>query len=290
MADETHSFIGNDILVHNSVYCTFQEVVGGCNYAGNPIQMIVDMYKFRLRPYLEKAFESYAKKWNTENIQDFELETIADSAILLAKKKYVLDLTWEDGIQYPSQSKIKAKGVEIVQSSTPVFSREHLKDLLKHLFREKKNLNLPNFIKVLKELKTQFMNEDINRIAFGSSIGDYEKGIACDKGKLEVLPHCPIHVRASGYHNLLINQNPNIKKKYSLIKTGDKVKYYHAQDDFGKPIVFAYLPGSFPYEIAPPVDYELQFQKAIIDPLNRFIDALGFQKLSSNLIITKTLF
>lgn len=274
----------------DSVYCTFQEVIEGSDYQGDPIEMITKMYEFRIKDYLRKAFEQYAKKWKTTNIQDFELETVSASAILLAKKKYVLDLAWSEGVSFKAQEKIKAKGVEIVQSSTPVFARNRLKELLKHLFREKKELNMKNFVGELKKLKTDFMNSDINDISFGASVGDYEKGIGNDTTKLEVLPHCPIHVRGSGYHNYLINQSPKIKKKYSLIKTGDKVKFYHATDDFGKPIVFAYLPGNLPYEIAPDVNYELQFQKAVIDPLNRFIDALGFQKLSSNLVISKQLF
>ena len=283
----------NDVAIYgdtDSVYCTFKEVVEGSDFEGDPIDMILKIYKFRVKDYLQKAFEQYAKKWNTTNIQEFELETISAAAILLAKKKYVLDIAWDEGISFARQEKIKAKGVEIVQSSTPVFARNKLKELLKHLFKEKKDLNLKNFVGELKKLKTDFMNSDINDITFSSSVGDYEKGIGNDVSKLEVLPHCPIHVRASGYHNYLINQNPKYKKKYSLIKSGDKVKFYHATDDFGEPIVFAYLPGNFPYEIAPDVNYEIQFQKAIIDPINRFIDALGFQKLGSNLIISKQLF
>jgi hypothetical protein len=248
------------------------------------------MYKFRIKDYLNKAFEQYAKKWGTTNIQDFELETISASAILLAKKKYVLDMSWEDGHKYEAQAKIKAKGVEIVQSSTPIFARTRLKVMLKQLFIEKKGLNLKLFVNQMKELKTAFASEDINNIAFGSSIGDYEKGVACDSTKFEILPHCPIHVRAAGYHNFIINQNPKYKKKYSLIKSGDKVKFYHALDDNGKPTVFAYLPGNFPYEFAPSVDYELQFSKCIIDPMNRFVEALGFPPLNSNLVTSKQLF
>ncbi|MCK9576018.1 MAG: DNA polymerase domain-containing protein [Candidatus Pacearchaeota archaeon] len=274
----------------DSVYCSFQEAVNGSDYQGDPVEMIIKMYKFRIKDYLGKAFDQYATKWGTKNIQDFELETISASAILLAKKKYVLDLVWQDGISFEAQAKIKAKGVEIVQSSTPPFARTKLKEMLKYFFKEKKQLNLKAFVNELKSLKTQFQNEDVSNIAFGSSIGDYEKGIANDTSKFEILPHCPIHVRGAGYHNYLINQNPKYKKKYSLIKSGDKVKFYYAKDDSGKDIVFAYLPGNLPYEIAPSVDYELQFAKTIIDPLNRFISALGFPELSSNLVTSKQLF
>lgn len=291
MDDETHTFIGNDILVHNSVYCSFEEVVNGCNYDGNSNKLIYDINKFRLKEFLNNAFEQYAKKWNTKNIQDFELESIARSAILLAKKKYVQDMAWQlPDIEFKPQEKIKASGVEIVQSSTPLFSRKYLVDILKIIFKYKKDLKLRDFVNELKKLKQEFLASEISDISFGSSIGDYEKGIANDKEKLEILPHCPMHVRGAGNHNFIINNDKKLRKKYSLIKTGDKIKYYHALSDMGECNVFSYLPGSFPYECAPSVDYEKQFEKAFIEPLNRFIDALGFQTLSSNLIISKSLF
>ena len=48
--------------------------------------------------------------------------------------------------------------------------------------------------------------------------------------------------------------------------------------------MFAYFPGDFPYELAPPVDYEVQFEKTLIDPLNRVLQSIGLQTLNRNLI------
>lgn len=290
--DDTHTFIGNDILVHNSIYITLQDVVKSCNWQGDVVDMIIKISKLRLNEIFKNAFEKYSKKFNTKNIQEFELETISHSAILLAKKKYVLDIAWtDDQIKYESKSKIKSKGVEMVQSSTPPFARKYLKELLKELFEQKKNLNLSIFIGKIKKLKEEFLLEDIQSISFGSGVGDYEKGIGNDIAKLEVNPHCPIHVRGAGYHNFLINQDQKLKRKYTLIKSGDKVKYYYAKiDKQGGMNIFSFLPGTLPYEIAPEVDFDTQFAKCIIDPINRFIDAMGFPKISENLISTKSLF
>jgi DNA polymerase elongation subunit (family B) len=282
-----------DVAVYgdtDSVYCSFEEIWKGCDFAGTANELILLMYNHRIKKFLGKAFEQYGTKWNTENIQDFELETISASAILLAKKKYILDIAWQGpNITYGKQEKIKAKGIEIVQSSTPVFARKYLKEILKILFDKKKTLVMREFVNELKKLKQEFLTNEIDNITFGSSIGDYEKGIGDDKNKFEILPHCPIHVRGAGYHNYLINKDSKLKKKYSLIKTGDKVKYYYADED-GACNVFAYLPGNFPYEFAPSINHELQFEKCFIEPINRFLEALGFQTLTSNLIISKQLF
>ena len=98
-----------------------------------------------------------------------------------------------------------------------------------------------------------------------------------------------MHVRASGYYNYLINSS-KWKNKYQLIKTGDKVRYYYAQNSEGGENVFAYLPGNYPVEVAPPVDYDTQFAKCIIDPINRFILAIGMCPLSPELIVKTQLF
>lgn len=276
----------------DSIYFTFQEVIKSCNWSEDPVTLIKDVTKFRLKEFYKKGFDNYAKRFNTDNIQDFELETISHSMILLAKKKYVLDIAWTDNnIQYESLSKIKSKGVEIVQSSTPLFARNHLSELLKDLFKYKKELSLSLFVGKIKELRGKFELEDIETISFGSGIGDYNKGIGNDVTKLEINQHCPIHVRGAGYHNYLINNNQKLKRKYTLVKSGDKVKYYYAKvDRTGGMNIFSYNPGAYPYEIAPPVDYDLQFSKSIIDPINRFLTAMGYAKISPELIISKQLF
>lgn len=275
----------------DSAYVTFQEPLFGSDWSGeDPTEFVLGVYNHRLKDYLKKAFDKYGESWGTENIQDLEMETISYSAIFLRKKKYVLDLRWKDpGVLYNPQEKIKAKGVEIVQSSTPSFIRIRMKKLLEYIFREKDKLNLRKFAELLKAEKQAFTVENIENVAFSSSISDYEKGIADDRKKLVINPHCPIHVRAAGYHNYLLN-NSKWKNKYQLIRSGDKVRFYYAKAERGEENVFAFLPGNYPVELAPPVDYDLQFSKGLIEPLNRFISAIGLPPISSDIIVRTQLF
>jgi len=275
----------------DSVYVTFEEVVKSCDWKGEPMQLIMLIYKNRLLDYLQNCFKKFSEKYGTENIQDLELETISYSAIFLKKKKYVMDKAWKagegDGVFYSQQQRIDAKGVEIAQSSTPAFARKKMKELLSVIFKEKSNLNLKNLSELLKKEKKEFLLDSIENISMSSAVGDYEKGISGDQKELIVNSKCPIHVRAAGYHNYLVN-NSKWKNKYQLIKSGDKVRYYYAAGDGEN--VFAYLPGNYPTEIAPPVDYDTQFAKCIIEPLNRFIVAIGMPPISPELIIRTKLF
>ena len=75
--------------------------------------------------------------------------------------------------------------------------------------------------------------------------------------------------------------------KYIPIKSADKVKWYYAKDrNFD---CFAFLPGSYPGEIALEVDYDVQFEKTILEPCNRIISILGYNTLTSNLCYTAAL-
>jgi len=286
--------VKNDVTIYgdtDSAYISFQEPLFGSDWSGSdPTEFVLGIYNHRLKDYLKKAFDKYAEMWGTENIQDLEMETISYSAIFLRKKKYVLDTRWKDpGVYYEPQKKIKAKGVEIAQGSTPVFIREKMKILLEYIFREKNKLNLREFAEILKREKQAFTLEPIENISFSSSISDYEKGIEDDRNTFKVYSHCPIHVRAAGYHNYTVNQS-KWKKKYQLIRSGDKVRYYYAKAGRGDENVFGYLPGNFPVELAPPVDYDTQFSKGLIEPLNRFISAIGLPPISSEIIVRTQLF
>ena len=277
----------------DSCYVTFEEVAEGCDWKEDPRDLLLKIYQYRIKDYIEKSYLSYAEQTGTENIQNLEMETISHSAIFLKKKKYCLDLAWKvgagGGIRYDPQQKIKAVGVEIVQSSTPAFARNKIKDLLKIIFREKNKLSMRNLSDLLKKEKKAFILDNIENVSMSSSITDYEKGVADDRKRLVFNDHCPMHVRAAGYYNFLVN-NSKWKNKYQLIKSGDKVRYYYATNQEGGENVFAYLPGSYPVEIAPAVDYDMQFAKCIIDPLNRFIVAIGLPPLSPELIVRTQLF
>jgi len=278
----------------DSTYLSFHDVMKSCDWPlGDGKNFVLGLYKHRLKDYIEQCFNLYAKRSGTDNIQKLELEKIAWSGIVLAKKKYVLDLAWKDpGISYDHLAKISPTGVELVQSSTPKFCRTHLMDLLEILFREKQDLNLVKFTEKLRELKDQFKLSDVTEISKNTSISDYNKYIIQDKDKLSIAKKCPAHVRAAGIYNYKINNNQKLKRKYPLIKSGDKVSWYYAKAPFNEKEfdVFAYTPAHHPYEMAPEVDYDRQFSKVVIEPINRFVQTMKFGAIPPNLITSKRLF
>ena len=73
----------------DSCYVTFEDVVKSCDWTEDARELIFQIYNYRLKEYLDKNFNAFAKSAGTENIQNLEMETISYSAIFLKKKKYI---------------------------------------------------------------------------------------------------------------------------------------------------------------------------------------------------------
>ena len=275
----------------DSNYVNFGNIISSCEFDGEPLDIILKINEHRLAGYITKCLDVYAKKWNTINYQDFELEAISRNAIFLGKKKYIVNLTYEaPGKHYKDLSRIKPTGIEIVQGGTPPFAREKLIFLLKHLFETGRKFEIRTFVKMLREIKSEFRIQKPEAISIGVGVNNIEKFILNDTTKFEVAKGCPMHVRASGYHNYILN-NSKYKAKYSLIRSSEKIKYYFvAVNSEQENNVFGYLNGSYPYEYAPPIDFDAQFNRTILDPINRFIEVMGYSPLSPNLLLVSALF
>ena len=274
----------------DSSFVSFKEIIDKCDWKGTEKAFILEIYNKFFAKYLDKCYDIYSKNCGTDNYQNFELEKISDAGIWLAKKKYVYNVIWKDpGIDVEPLTDITAKGVEIVQSSSSKFVRETLKNLLKYIFTKKKAFNIVEFANILKKHKEEYKLKNLEDIAASSSIGDYEKHVLMDREKIVLEKGCPIHVRAAALYNHAL-YNSKYKKRYQPIRSGEKVKYYHVKTNNPEENVFAFIAGSFPVEFAPPIDYDVQFSKSIIQPINRFIEAMGFSPVSARLVVSTQVF
>lgn len=280
----------------DSCYVQFEEMYESVEWLGEKLtidQFIMKLYNFRLKDYIFKCMEKYAEATNTENFLVFELETIAYSGIWLAKKKYLQNIAWEDKIgideRYPSLKKVKTIGFDTIQSSTPALARKQLTEVLKLILSEKPTTSLlKRLVDYLKQCKKEFQLANIDEICFNKRTNNIEKYIVDDTIEFQYGLKCPPNVKAAGFYNFLMNQNSKYKNKYKMIGNGEKLKLYHCKHETCE--IFAYQPGSHPYEFAPQVDYETQFEKSVIDPLNRVLLAVGLQTLNRNLIYSTSLF
>lgn len=271
----------------DSVYVCFdyaiQSVDGLTLSNKDSLEFCLAINRHRLKGYFEQAFEKYAQHFNTNNRQNFELENLSRSGIWLAKKKYVLKVSYKDNKheRLLDKESLIIKGLEAIQSSYPIWARNHLQSLYSYLLDLGYDLDLErDLIPKLNDLKSECNRLSVDEISFNFSVRVYEDylkslvPLVMEKGM-------PIYGRAAAYHNHLIKKNNN--QKYALIRSGSKIKFYYAAPNEHDFDIFAYAPGSYPEEIAVPLDREQQFFRLIIEPINKLLVSMGYPELTADL-------
>jgi hypothetical protein len=293
--DTTHTFIANDILVHNSLFVSFKPAMDHCEWRhayGTELEFIQALDEHRYAGYFKKCLDEHAAEYGVENKQDFELERISESIINIAKKKYIQHIIFEDGIPYDRMTYMYPKGVELVRSSTPLFARDKIIGIVKYLFENPDTFTIKELLKLVKNLKKEFdlcVPDRIDEISMQSSCSNYEEKCLNDKDKLEFVSGAHFAVKSSAYYNYLLNKNKSLQSKYEFIKSGTKIKYYYVKDKSMNDI-FAYIRGSYPIEMAPEIDLDLQFEKCILSPINSIIEPLGLPLITRRLSVVMSIF
>lgn len=250
----------------------------------------LDLYRYG--GYFKKCLEEYAASYGVDNKEDFELERISESVIYLAKKKYIQHIVHEDGIDYDRLNYIYPKGVELVRSSTPLFARDKIMNIIKYLFTHPDTFTIRELLKLVKNLKKEFdlcVPDKIDDICMQSSCSNYEEKVLNDKDKLEFVSGTHFAVKASAYYNHLLYKNKDLQGKYEFLRSGSKIKYYYCKNNNVNSI-FAFTRGSYPIEMAPQINLEEQFAKCILSPINSIIEPLNLPSITKRLSVVLDIF
>ena len=224
----------------------------------------------QLEPYIDKCYVKLADYVNAyDQKMQMKRENIADRGIWTAKKRYILNVWDSEGVRY-EEPKLKIMGIEAVKSSTPAPCRKMIKDGLRVMMEGTED----EMIKFIDQARLKFNKLSVEELAFPRSISDVNK----HKSHITIYGKgCPIHVRGSLLHNHYIKER-GLDNKYSLINNGDKIKFVYLKK--ANPIrenVISFL-NDFPYELGLDkyIDYELQFNKAFLEPVKVILDSIGW--------------
>lgn len=297
--NDTHTFIANDILVHNSLYMSYdkllQSIIGIEDMSvRDKLDIIVGINEKFLNQHNKKYMEEYYASRHVKSIHDFELETVNLSGLWLdVKKRYCQLLLWKDGKYFDMDSlPMKVKGLEMTKSSYPKCVREGLKRVVRSVLETTQDTNLWEKINQLVQREKQKFNQaDIEDICASQGVNGYTKyiidkdGFETSKGAhaqvidktgtiLYTAMKCPSNVRALGTYNTLreahqLKGDPIYggKCKIYIYKSPIKTRNKNNTD----PYVFAFQAHNYPKwaEEYAPIDREAMFQKYFLDPLNR---------------------
>jgi DNA polymerase elongation subunit (family B) len=206
----------------------------------------------------------------------FKREAVAAAAGFIAPKMYVAWVLNNEGVEC---NKMKATGVEIVRSSTPLFIQDILEDIVFGMLKENDKEKTDQKV---REVYKKFINSPVEVIAFPRGVhnlDDYEEG-----GEKEETANRIIHVRASLLYNKLISANDVLKNKYELIKNDSKLKFIYMKQCASFPYNVLAFVNKWPTELGLDnnVDKDFQFEKTFLKPVTKFYKLFGWKVPSYN--------
>jgi len=223
-----------------------------------------------LEKYIEGSYQELADYVNAyDQKMQMKRENIADRGIWTAKKRYILNVWNSEGVAY-SEPKLKIMGIEAVKSSTPAPCRKMIKDALKLMMSSTEE----DVIDFIDGCRREFKMLSPESISFPRTASDVQK---YHSSSLIYQKGTPIHVRGALLFNHYI-KTKNLTNKYSLINNGEKIKFcYLKKPNIIHENVISFI-SDFPKELGLDkyIDYDLQFEKAFLDPLKAILDAIGW--------------
>ena len=253
----------------DSLYVNFGPLVKKLSPT-NPVFFLDKICKEHFEPVLQKAYEKLFQNMNAhKNRMVMAREGISDSGIWTAKKRYILNVHNNEGIQY-KEPKLKIMGIEAIKSSTP----EVVRDKFKKAFNLIISGSQQETQKFIQDFRNEFKTLSPEQVAFPrrvSNITDWYDHKTIYKKS------CPIHVRGSLLFNKHLKFN-KLQNKYELITNGNRIKFCYLK--LPNPIkenVISFQE-ALPKELKlhKYVDYDLQFEKTFIEPLNLILHSIGW--------------
>jgi len=262
----------------DSIYLTLDGIV--CRSFGDriestePAKIITFMDKIcetKIQPFIDEAYQDLASYMNAyAQKMQMKREALADRGIWTAKKRYIMNVYNNEGIQY-AKPKLKVMGLEMIKSSTPAAIREKMKHAIEIILRGSES-DIQNFIEIFKKEFNNLSPEDISFPRGVTGMETYEDaGTIYKKGT-------PIHVKGALLYNNLLKKH-NLTKRYPKIQEGEKLRFtYLKLPNVINDTVISY-PGRLPkeFDLHRFVNYDLQFDKAFIEPLKAILDCVGWK-------------
>ena len=230
----------------------------------------------KIQPYIDKSYQELATYVHAyDQKMQMKREGLANKGIWIAKKRYILNIYNNEGVQY-AEPKMKVMGLEMVKSSTPAAIRTKMKDSIKLIINGTEE-DIHKFIADFREEFKKMPPEEISTPRGMNGLKNYTDAVSMYK------KGTPIHVKGAILYNHHLKQL-GLTKKYELIKEGEKIKYtYLKMPNPFKETVISY-PSRLPkeFELDKYVDYDLQFDKTFLDPIRGILDCIGWKTEKGN--------
>ena len=264
----------------DSIYLRLGELVDKVHPKESNIQQIIQFMdkvcEQKIQPFIDESYEELATYVNAyAQKMQMKREGLSDKGIWTAKKRYILNVYNNEGVQY-NEPHMKVMGLEMIKSSTPAAIREKMNTLIKMVMLGTEE-QVQEFIQTFRQEFKSLPAEDISfprglngLKTYSDSVTMYKKGT-------------PIHVRGAIVYNHFLKQY-KLDKKYPLIQEGEKLKftYLKVPNHFKESVIS--FPGRLPKEfnLQEYIDYDTQFDKSFLEPIKVILDCIDWKTEKTN--------
>ena len=270
----------------DSVYICFDELVKKVVDDPSDHEKVVNFLdkvaSEKIEPFINKSYLELADYMNAyQQKMIMKRENIGDKAIWTAKKRYIMNVWDSEGVRY-AEPKLKMMGIEAIRSSTPAVVRQYITDTMKLVMTTDES----TVQKYIADIRKEFFDLPFDKIAFPRGVnlttmrknaagGTYKEPWA-DKDTI-YKKGTPLQVKGVLLYNHLLRQK-GLNKTYEEIGDGDKIKFAYLKipNPIHDKVIAApeVLPKEFNLDKF--IDYDLQFTKSYVDPINVILNAIGW--------------
>jgi DNA polymerase elongation subunit (family B) len=257
----------------DSCYITLDPLVQKY-YKDQPSEKIVELLdkicEDKIQEVLNKVcneISEYTHAFDTKI--NFKREAIAETGVWVAKKRYALNVSNNEGVQY-KEPKLKVMGLEIVRSSTPEPVRDALRGAVKLILTTDEEV----VQKYIMDFEKEYKQHAPELIAFPRGVN----GLGKYSDRTNIYKQAtPMHVRGALLYNFYLDKF-NLGKKYERIKEGDKIKFIYLKEPntIGENCIAFNTVIPSEMDLKKYSDYDLMFQKSFLEPLTTILNGIGW--------------
>lgn len=219
----------------------------------------------RLQPVIDAALSELASYLNVAvPCLSMKREIIANKGVWTAKKRYMLNVYDTEGVRH-TEPKLKMMGIEAVKSSTPAIARAILTRAIELVLRGTQE----EIWAWVAEQRAYFMSARFDDVAMPRSVNGLDKYRHATKS-------VPIHVAGS----LAFNRRIEAEQLVTVepIREGAKIRFAYLKEPnpFRSHVIAAMYGCPEEWQVEKFLDYERQFQIAVLDPLNAILHLVGW--------------
>lgn len=270
--DNSHMFVGNNILLHNSIYVRMDAVLKKL-FGTTKVDWNNNDIFSKIRDYVDTDFQIKLNDYCADFICNkfftdqrriqFKREKISAQGEYCSKKHYIVHVYDNEGLPCNKWAYV---GVEIKKNELPNTIKKLLQEAVEGLIEFDWDNN--KFQNKIRQMYDYFCNMSIKDISYIKNLGTPKKM----EGFLAAQKGAGAHAKAAQFYNQIITKL-GLDNKYEQIRQFDRFHYIYIKENNKFGINVIGFKDRYPKEFEKlfEVDRDKMFDKTVLSPLKHII-------------------